>query len=307
MNKLWMGIDGGGSTLRVVVIDEQLRLVGENILAKSVNPDTKGVGHDEAKARIKTTIDQLLQQAAIYPDQLGGAAIGIAGADAAHAEAWLRTVMADVLPGIPAVLSADYEIALFGARGQLKGVLVLAGTGSIAYGINDAGERYTTGGWGALLGDEGSGYWLGLAGMQAAARASDGRGPATSLLPRFVDELKLANPRAMIRWLHDFPNTTAAAATHAKVVMDCAENGDVVAQAICQKAVDELALMAEIILHKLSLDPSTVALTGGLLERPNLISLGLCQRLGLPALPVTRHTPAVGAALLAQMKIQGNK
>src|SRR6185295_15071152 len=106
---------------------------------------------------------------------LSGAGVGIAGASVIHSEDWLREVFSTIMPGVPFVPSSDLEIALVGALGERRGVLVLAGTGSAGFGINLAGQSLQVGGWGYLLGDEGSSYWIGMQALQMLTRLADGR------------------------------------------------------------------------------------------------------------------------------------
>ncbi len=113
-----------------------------------------------------------------------------------------------MLPAAQVALSSDVEIALVGALGRRLGIVVLAGTGSAAYGVNRAGESLLVGGWGYLLGDEGSGYWIGSEALRLLARAADQR-PASpamkseSILPaRIMAALDLATPKAVVKWLY---------------------------------------------------------------------------------------------------------
>lgn len=116
------------------------------------------------------------------PDEIQAVGIGVAGAEAIYAEAWLREVVTGVLPHAKISTPAgDHEIALVGAHGQRRGLLVLAGTGSLACGIGSAGVFKLVGALGYLLGDEGSGFWVGMEGLRAAMRGEDGRGRKTLL------------------------------------------------------------------------------------------------------------------------------
>src|SRR5690349_13591838 len=120
-----MGIDGGGSSIRAVITSLALDVRGE-IRGETANPSV--IGREQAAARIQNVIRATLENAALSAASIAGVGIGVAGAAASHSEAWLREVVAGVLPDSRIVASADYEIALVGAHGARKGVLVLAGT-----------------------------------------------------------------------------------------------------------------------------------------------------------------------------------
>jgi N-acetylglucosamine kinase-like BadF-type ATPase len=293
-----MGIDGGGSTVRVVIVTPDLEVHGQG-QGPTANPSV--VGADTAAQTIQTAMRQAIQSAGLEPDQIAAAGIGVAGAAAHHSAAWLRQVVGNVLAQAQVVPSADFEIALVGALGQRRGVLVLAGTGSLAYGVNSAGESALVGGWGYLLDDAGSGYWIGLHGLAAVARASDGRGPATTLTGGLLAALGLSEPLELIRWLYRAEAArTREIAQLAPLVLDQAAGGDSIAQQIVTQATDELALAAHTLIRRLDMETPGIAFAGGLLAEPNPLSTALCARLGLDAIPVPRYSPVIGAALLAR-------
>lgn len=295
-----MGIDGGGSHLRVAIVTPDLHTVAES-QAGTANPVV--IGPDAARTIIQTTLRAALEAARLRPEQIAAVGIGIAGAAPCHSASaipWLRDVVTAVLPQALVVPSADYEIALVGALGERLGVLVLAGTGSLAYGVNAGGETALAGAWGYLIDDSGSGYWLGRQALEAVARAADGRGPGTALSDMVLNTLQLPDAYALVPWLYDRagPRTREVAAL-APLVLSQAEAGDPVAAEIVARACDELALAARTVIRRLRMENPPIAFAGGLLTAPNPLSLGLCRALDLPALPQPRYPPVIGAALLA--------
>ncbi len=292
-----MGIDGGGSTIRVVITTPDLTVCGQSE-GPTANPGLVGI--ETAARTIQDTMRAALASAALTPDQIAAVGIGVAGAAAYHSAAWLRDVTAAVTPQAHIVPSTDFEIALVGAVGRLEGVLVLAGTGSLAYGVNAAGRTALVGGWGYLLDDAGSGYWIGIRALGAVVRAADGRGPHTALTPVLLGALDLPEPLDLITWLYRFETArTRAVAQLAPLVLEQAEDGDLVAQVIITGAVAELALAAHTVMHRLDMPEPDFAFAGGLLSQSNVLSESLSAALGLEALPVPRHPPVIGAALLA--------
>lgn len=295
-----MGVDGGGSTVRVAITTPDLRVVGE-ARGASANPVT--VGAETAARTIQAAMREAMRAAGVTPQQIAAVALGIAGAASLYSADWVRAVATDVLPDAVIVPSADFEIALVGALGQRCGVLLLAGTGSFAYGVNAAGETALVGAWGYLIDDAGSGYWVGMRAVEAVARAGDGRGPQTTLTERVLAHWGLAQPIDLVPWLyHSGKSRIRDIAAIAPLVLDAAA-GDAVAQQIVGRACDELVLLAQIALRRLAMQPDAIALAGGLLTTPNALSDAVCAALGLDAIPQPRYSPVIGAALLARLSI----
>ncbi len=292
-----LGVDGGGTHTRAVILTPDHAVVGQ---AEGPGANPRVIGPAAAADVLRGVIHAALDAAGLSAEQIDRVGIGVAGADAGHSADWLRSVLAPLLPRAALFLSADYEIALVGALGERRGLLVLAGTGSLAYGVNARGERALAGAWGYLIDDPGSGVWIGLQALAAFARAADGRAPASALIGAIAAALKLAQPRDLIPWLYPggAPRTADIAAL-APLVLDHAAAGDPCATDIVRRACDELLLMARAVIARLGLDAPAVAFGGGLLSAPNPLSEEVSAALELPSLPVPQHPPVVGAALLA--------
>jgi N-acetylglucosamine kinase-like BadF-type ATPase len=294
-----MGIDGGGSTVRVVITTPDLEVRAEYI-GPTVNPNV--VGRDEAARRIQAAMHETINQSGLAPEQIEGVSIGVAGAADRYdwSSAWLTQVVAGVVPQTNIIPSSDYEIALVGAHGQRLGILLLSGTGSFAYGVNASGESTLVGGWGYLIGDEGSGYWLGEQALRAVVRMADGRGRRTALYDAVISELNLKQPLDLIMWLYgQDANRVREVARLAPLVLHCAAQGDSVAQTMVTTGARDLALSVRSVAQRLELRPQQVVFAGGLLTTSNPLSDLVCELLGLSAIPAPKHTPVMGAAILA--------
>jgi N-acetylglucosamine kinase-like BadF-type ATPase len=261
------------------------------------------IGHDAASNRIHAAIQAILSQAHLQLHDLSGVGVGIAGASVMHSEDWLREVFSTMIPDVPLVPSSDLEIALVGALGERQGVLVLAGTGSAGFGINRAGQSAQVGGWGYLLGDEGSSYWMGMQALQMLTRLADGRANvAHSFSERFLNVLGLESEKDLISWLYrsEQPRTRDVAQL-ARIVIEDAANGIQVAADICDRAAQELMLLCHTIMRRLDMQHPQIAFAGGLLDNDNFLSNQMCSLLGLEKRPVPLYSPVIGAALLAQI------
>jgi glucosamine kinase len=297
MMAYYIGIDGGGSTLRVAIVDDALRVV-TSASRGTVNPSA--IGREAAAALIGEALREVLALAEVPITAVG---IGVAGASAAYAADWLRATIAAVLPHVLTIPSSDNEIALVGAHGAREGAIVLAGTGSVACAANMRGGWAQAGGWGYLLGDEGGGYWLALEALRAYVRWSEGTAPhAAAFAERVRAAFGFASAVEVTPWLYRLPPPTREVAQYANVVLDAAAEGDATAQDIIDRGAAALAAIARAVVARV--DPALpIRFCGGLLTAESAISAALCRQLGLAAIPLPLHAPVIGAALLAKLSL----
>ncbi len=292
---VFVGIDGGGSTVRVIVTDERLNVLS-SARGGGVNPNS--VGRDLAARTIKAVMSEALALARVRPDQVAAVGAGIAGAMTAPFHAWLTETLRDVLPLAQIHITTDMEIALIAAHGKRCGLLVSAGTGSAAFGVNDQGESLLVGGWGYLLGDEGSGAWIGLQALRHIVRACD-RGQSSMLAERVFDLLQISAARELVPILYQ-PGAPAAPrlARFAPLVLELADS-DAAAGAVVNNAAAHLAELVNILKQRLKMDDPAIHFGGGLLSEANPLSSALQARLGLGAFPTSLYPAEIGAVIYA--------
>ncbi len=255
----FLGIDGGGSKTLAVIVDANGQQRGRALAGSS---NYAAVGIEPAIANLYAAAEQAALRAGCrLPAK--AAWLGLAGVDRPGDQALL-------LPHLQALadtirLTNDAEL-LLSALDDAVGVALVAGTGSIALGRDRHGSIARAGGWGHILGDEGSGYEIGRLALQAAARAADGRGEATVLLERIMTYWKLDRPDDMIGRVYNSDNK-AAVASLSSLVFQAARAGDHAARQITRRAADELALAALTVCNALDFSgqPVALALGGGLL------------------------------------------
>ena len=174
---LFVGVDGGGTGCRAVVAAREGEVLG---FAESGSANAYAVGVDVAWRHVLSAVDGALVRAGFTPEDKARAhaCFGLAGMDRPKDQV---RFLAGGHPFLSLRLVNDAHVALVGAVGREAGVLLIAGTGSIVFGLDEAGERYRVGGWGFVLGDEGSGAWLGKEAVRAVMRMVDGRGEETAL------------------------------------------------------------------------------------------------------------------------------
>lgn len=299
---IFLGIDGGGSTLRVAIVDHQLVSLG-TLTGTSANPNL--IGHDAAQALIRRSISDILRQANLQPSAISAAGIGVAGASNTHSRDWLLETLKPALPASLLVASSDLEIALVGALAQRCGILLLAGTGSAVYGISPAGERLQIGGWGYLLGDEGSSHWIGRQLLRHVIALYDAGAPVANdpLSRHCLDKLELKQTRELIAWLYRADEAPAARiAGLARVVIDAADAGHSKATEILEFAAAELVAQVAMMRRRLSFAAAPIAFAGGLLDNDNYFARMVSRQLGLAERPMAKYPPVVGATLLAKIE-----
>ncbi len=257
----FLGIDGGGSKTTCVIGDESSSLA----IAESGPSNITRVGETAARESLHHSINAACAAAKIHPNQVQQACIGVAGAaDAEIAEA-VRKIVAELISGKIEVVG-DMEVALAAAFGSGPGVVVIAGTGSIAYGRDVQGNTARAGGWGFAISDEGSAHWIGRLAVAALLREADETEEFDSLLFR---ELTRAWGAHTLQELASAANGQANLAALLPAVLAAAESGDAVANNVLTQAAGELARLAAIIVRRLfpenpiKGDAVPVAMAGG--------------------------------------------
>lgn len=259
-----LGIDGGGTKTEVVVATEE----GE-ILSRSYSGPSNWTSTPRkiAKENIIEGIESALKQVPGIKIDLITA--GVAGVTSREWE--LKEFLESLNISREVIVTNDAHIALAGAVLGMEGIIVIAGTGSISYGRRDNKEK-RTGGWGYLLGDEGSAYDVGRRGMIAVLKAYDGRGENTLLLDMFYEYLGQGKIEALIRIIYERPKDIISG--FAKYVVKAGEMGDRVALDILHNASYELSLLGVSTAQGLgykSEDIFNLAYTGGFFKAKEIV------------------------------------
>jgi len=302
---LIIGIDGGGSHTVALLAEkaEEGRILGRG---KAGPSNVQAIGAERALQALNDAVAAAFTAANRPRGTVVAAALGLAGVDlpesAAVVRAWCeKTALAGVVN-----VANDAPLLLEAGTPEGWGLAMIAGTGSIAFARSRDSKFDRSGGWGYLLGDEGSAYGLALAGMRAVARSSDGCLPATRLTEAILKFMGLKAPLEMIEAVYRGPWDRAHIASIAPLVLAVAESGDAVAQDIVENEARELAKTAVAAARKLALplDALPLAVTGGAI----LNSASYRQRFvaalranGLNPEPVTLvDDPAIGALRVAK-------
>ena len=253
----FLGIDGGGSKTSCLVGDEKSVLGsgaagGSNIIR---------AGEDSARRALYEAIRQAYTAAKLKPSQIKRVCAGLAGAARPEVRQTAHRLIAEIIPGEVEIV-ADMEIALEAAFGHGPGVMVIAGTGSIAYGRNAQGKTARAGGWGFAISDEGSGYWIGKTAVATAVREGE-QTQDTCLLKAIAKSWAVDSHQQVVVQANGTPSPDFAALF--PVVLKAAEKQNKQAREVLTQAAKELVALAEDVINQLFPDAGTVpvAMSGG--------------------------------------------
>jgi N-acetylglucosamine kinase-like BadF-type ATPase len=257
---------------------------------------------------VREAVERACAEAGVSRAQVVAAEVGLAGVKRADLRERMRAELSDLSAGGLEVVT-DADIALFGATGGKPGLVIIAGTGSNCSGTNARGKRAYAGGWGPIAGDEGSGSWIARRGLQAVARASDGRGPETALTRAACEYFNVARPDDLSTAIYAPTMTHEYIAGFGRHVVECAKKRDGAARAIVADAGRELGLAAAAVIRRLRMERESfhVGYVGGVFEAGNLLTAPLRKellrvapkaRLAAPLLP-----PAEAAARMAREQL----
>ncbi len=303
----YLGIDGGGSKTTCAVGDE-VSLLGSAVAGPS---NIIRVGEVRARESLHEAIRQACAVAKIDPRQLHCACVGVAGVASEEVASAVRKLIAEVIPAEIEVVG-DMQIALQAALGAEPGVVVIAGTGSIAYGRDAHGKTARAGGWGFAISDEGSAHWIGRAAVVALLRAADeSRDDRVDQSSRLFREVKSIWKVESLDQLARTANTNPDFAALLPAVVTAADAGDELARKGLTQAGRELAHLAAIVVRSLfpegmPRDRATIplALVGGVFRYALMVHEIFCDTLRKldPRLEVKRNVvePVAGALQIAR-------
>src|SRR5436190_6278781 len=300
-----LGIDAGGTKTVCLLADERGSIVSEG-RGSGANLHTAGelavekVLHEAMEAAIG---DRAITPAAIC--------LGIAGVDRDDEARTVRAIMRRIGYKSKVLVVNDALIGLVAGARDEPGIAINAGTGSIVYGRNAAFEAARAGGWGHIIGDEGSGYWIGREALTAVMRAADGRGPATRLTDDVLTHFNVTDVSRLPRIVYDREVPRMSVAALGPIVQRASELGDAVATNVLEGAAEELVIAARSVATRLEMrgDAFPFILAGGVFPVVPWLGYQLAKRL-IEVAPrshvrLLEQEPAVGAVCLALAEANG--
>ena len=300
-----LGIDAGGSKTVAWLADQEGRVLGEG---RGSGANLHSAGELATEKALYEVIHGALGDRPAMPEVV---AVGMAGMDRPDDEAVVRGILRRLGCRGQIVAVNDAHIALVAGADEAPGLVIIAGTGSIAYGIGPAGTAARAGGWGEVYGDEGSAFWVGARALAAVVRAADRRGPATALSTLVLRHAGAERIDGLVRHVHPRSDRRPFITAMAGLVARADADGDAVAGEILRAATDELALAARSVVEQLGLrgERCHVVLSGGLFKMaPVMVSLLAARMTDLAPKATTgllTDEPALGAVRLARRAAEG--
>jgi glucosamine kinase len=260
---IWLGIDGGGTKTRALLADATGKVLG---LGRSGSSNLNLFACDEVAISLREATTAAFSAAGLSPQPVVAAYLGVAGLKDEQDAVRYRGVMCQAGLADPNSCHAanDLENALAGGLSGRVGIALIAGTGSHCLGRDAQGRTVTCGGWGWLMDEVGSGYFLGKRGLQTLVRAEDGRGEPTLLRDRILNHLGVATAGALLHRIYSTRMGPTEIASLAPLVVAAASEGDAVAGQILAEGADGLAVLVQKVAEALfSGNKVEVVLVGG--------------------------------------------
>ena len=289
-----LGVDGGGSRTRAVAVDGDGNL---QATARAGCGNYQVIGLE----RLATLIAEMVDKLGVSADYLG---LGLAGAGRAAEREDILGMVRERFGFKNTVVATDAQVALVGAHGCEAGLIAISGTGSIVLGRDANGREARAGGWGPILGDDGSGYDIGLGALRAVLATLDGSGPATVLSRTLLGAVNLTDWEQLIPFVQKGEISRQEIAALCPVVFASAKEGDPVAGEIIEKAAAALGNQVVAVIRSLGMSGSVpLTCVGGVFREIELLWSRLADsavRIGATLYPHDPLLPPVlGAVLLA--------
>jgi N-acetylglucosamine kinase-like BadF-type ATPase len=300
-----LGIDAGGTKTVCLLADERGAILAE---ARGAGANLHAAGELAVEKVLHEVMERAIGDRAVVPAAIG---LGIAGVDREDEMQVVRAIMRRIGYKSRVLVVNDALIALVAGARDDPAIVLIAGTGSIAYGRNESGEAARAGGWGHMIGDEGSGYWIGREALAAVMRGADGRGPETGLANEILEYFNVTDVSRLPRIVYDREQPRMSVAALGPIVQRVAEQGDAVATRILERAADELVLGARSVATRLEMrgDAFTFFLAGGAFRVVPWLAEELPRRLVEVAprsqTEILTAEPALGAVWLALAEARG--
>lgn len=298
MPEFLLGVDGGGSQTRAVIADRQGTILGRGSAGSS---NAQAVGFAAATQALEAAISAAIAQVPDAALPVAAACFGLAGAGRFAERAMFHDWVTERRIAHAVRIVTDAELLLAAGTPNDWGIALIAGTGSICYGRAPDGRTARAGGWGWLLGDEGSGYDLGVRTLRLATQTADGRADAASILELVLNAWGLTTPEELIPYAYHAERPRTAVAALATPLLTLAESGDPHAMALVETSGIALAQHIEAVAATLALDHPPLAYGGGLLVASHQLREAITAHLHTPIGPITIvDDPVQGALVIAR-------
>jgi N-acetylglucosamine kinase-like BadF-type ATPase len=302
MNRFVIGLDGGGTKTCGILVDEQGRVRGRAI-AESTNFQV--IGGDKLGQVVRELVQALLKKTGHMETRVTHLYAGLAGAGRPADRQAIYSVIEQQNLAEKITVDTDASAALAGAFAGGPGIIVISGTGAICFGKSKDNALYRCGGWGYLLGDEGSGYYIGQQAIIASLKDLDGRGPKTTLRAAIEEKYQLTSIDLMISGIYSGKIDRTEIAGLTPMVFSRYEEGDPVARMIIASAGREIGKIVAAVSVKMGMEGQSgqVALIGSVFIQRHILIPFMEQEACKVVKEVNfidpKFEPAVGSAIMA--------
>jgi N-acetylglucosamine kinase-like BadF-type ATPase len=297
----FVAVDGGGSKTIAAIFSKEINLVS---FSRTTSSNPNEIGFESAARVVYSAISEALTKARLPFSKCSWYSVALAGIGREKEKLVFLNSLTELL-GETKIVSATTDIyaSYISVFTDKIGILLTVGTGSAAISFNEKGEEIRSGGWGASLDDEGSGYWIGLQALRAVMQSYDGRLPKTKLYDSVLSWLSLSDPLELISWINNVKKDKIAAI--APIVISLAEQNDPIAQKIVENAATELAKMVWGVWNRLGSSQKysvKLAFAGGLSQN-SFFKAAIVEKLREIEINFTLEEavphPLIGAAMVA--------
>ncbi len=302
---LYIGIDGGGSKTNCVLCDDDLKIIYKT---QSGPSNFLTIGTDIVSETVLNLLNDCCKSQNISLSQISNIVLGTTGAgrekdaknlvDAVYKKAQSKNLKLNSFNVV-----SDARIALEGAFSSLPGSILIAGTGSIMFGKDKEGNIHRVGGFGRLIGDEGSGLIIGKKGLNIVSKSFDGRGKNSLLTNKLETQFGITNQSELISKVY---NDELSIQQIAPLVFEAATEGDELCKNILDEETNELILHIAAMNNKLHEEKMKLVFIGGLITNDNLYSQMLKEKINLFTPNVILQNPdfppEIGAVIMAKQK-----
>lgn len=296
----YIGIDGGGTFSRLIAVDESGNVVGRHT-GNSTNICSNTI--EVVRNNITKLVSEFNQQTNTKLSDCKSFCIGSAGIDTKDSVVVMTGILRDIGIAYNIKVVNDSEIILAAQTKGKSGICVISGTGSVAFAIDDDGNEHRAGGWGYIIDDGGSGYYVGMQAIKNSLLAYDGRGIKTSLVSAIKEHFKIDDLSDVLNFVYTDKFNKSKIAELALIVKNEALKGDIVSLSIEEEAAFELFRLVKALIertkllnHKIVLSGSVILLNDNI--RNKFTQLVLKDYKNMEISPI-KETPEMGAVYLA--------
>lgn len=297
--KFFLGIDGGGTNIKALIGDGTKRILGSFVSGPA---NYHSIGMDKVKESFIYLFDYCSDEYNISPQDIKCICMGCAGVNNETDRMVYYEMMRSLGYRGELLIYNDAFVALVGANRGIKGAVLISGTGSIAYGISKNGQHVRTGGWGHIIGDEGSAYAIARDALNYISHIFDGISAYSKLKDRIMEKLNIRSAEELMNYICNPETKKQHIAELAPIVLETSAM-DKTAETIVKKAAHDLFLMVYGLKGKMNMKSFQLALSGSILIKSDVVRKLLIDEMqsNLPEIELycSKHDPSYGALFLA--------